>query len=161
MTPSVIPAAVVWSLSLAVASGAEAPMADLVHGALGAPKYDQRCTPQRPCAQCFRQIEAEWSRQVSHLLTAVRRVDQKYGPYDEFAHWRDAPVSMAEEAGNLAVPCAGHIVAYENDEVTYDCLRHAVVECWTIHGEWQPLCRQHAHGYILNGRSRPLGGSDG
>lgn len=70
----------------------------IAHGALGAPNYDERCYPQRPCADCFRAIEADWSRQVAHLLTSVRRVDQKYGPYDEFAHWRDAPVSLAEQS---------------------------------------------------------------
>lgn len=28
--------------------------------------------------------------ECERLLTAVRRVDQKYGPYNEFAPWREA-----------------------------------------------------------------------
>jgi hypothetical protein len=131
------------------------------HGALAGGWDDERCTPQHPCAECFRHIEAYWSRQVAHLLTSVRRVDQKYGPYAEFAHWRNAPVSLAEGAQRPAVPCSGRAVSAEDDEVTFDCLHHAVVECRTIHGQWEPLCDLHATGYVQNGRTRPLGGTDG
>lgn len=28
--------------------------------------------------------------ECERLLTAIRRVDQKYGPYNEFAPWREA-----------------------------------------------------------------------
>lgn len=65
------------------------------HGALGAPTPDERCYPQRPCGECFLLIEAQWKREVDHLLTSVRRVDQKYGPYSEFDHWR-GQVTYAE-----------------------------------------------------------------
>lgn len=57
---------------------------------------------------------------------------------------------------DLPVRCTGIEVDFDNDDATWRCPRAAAVECWTINGQWEPMCEEHAHGYVLNGRSRPL-----
>lgn len=41
------------------------------------------------CLQAQTDYSSSILTECERLLTAVRRVDQKYGPYEEFTPWRD------------------------------------------------------------------------
>jgi hypothetical protein len=40
--------------------------------------------------EAIKAVIAELQAENNRLLTQVRRVDQKYGPFEEFRYWREA-----------------------------------------------------------------------